>query len=541
VTILEGPPLSEAEGIGALSLGEFLRSVGDRFADREALVFDDPLQSGATVRWSYAELLHQARAVAGALIAAGTAKGSRVAVLMGNRPEAVAGFFGTAMTGAIAVPLSTFAPRAELAYFLDHAGIDTVLTQSQMLSRSFAEDVRALMPQLPFLRRVAAVGADWDEFLDSGKRVDVAQIDARVDRIVPSDDGLIIFSSGTTSHPKAVLHCHRSPALQFWLEAQVFGRREGTRMWTSLPMFWTAGLNTAMGSTLAAGGCWVMQEHFEPGPALRLMERERVTEPYTLPHQTAALEEHPDWLRTDLSSLKCVYGKSAFARHPSVRGDTGWNMPVGYGLSETCTNFATHFSNTPRELLKSSTGRLLPGNRLRVVDPDDGRQLGPGEVGEFTIAGPTLMLRYLGLSREECFDDAGFFPTGDVGFYDQEGFVHWTGRRSEMIKTAGASVSPAEIEVALRAFPAIKLARVVGLPDDRLGQIVVLCVVLKEGMAASPSDIRTFLRDRMSSYKVPKHVLFFSDGEIPMTGSETKVRDAELLNLVEARLNGAHT
>jgi len=323
------------------------------------------------------------------------------------------------------------------------------------------------------------------------------------------------------------------------MEALVFGRHEQTRMWTSLPVFWTAGLNTAMGATLAAGGCWVMQEHFDAGAALRLMERERVTEPYTLPHQTAVLEEHPDWLRTDLSSLKCVFGKSAFARHPTVSGDTTWNMPVGYGLSETCTNFATHCSSTPREKLKTSTGRLLPGNRLRVVDPDDGRELGPGEVGELTIAGPTLMLRYVGMSREQCFDPEGFFHTGDVGFFDSEGYVHWTGRRSEMIKTAGASVSPAEIEVALRACPPVKLARVLGLPDARLGQVVVLCVVLKEGMDATASEIQDFLRERLSSYKVPRQVLFFADGEIPMTGSDTKVRDAELLSIVEARTKGA--
>ena len=100
-----------------------------------------------------------------------------------------------------------------------------------------------------------------------------------------------------------MLHGHRAPTLQFWVQAQIFGRHEATRMWSALPLFWTAGLNTAMGSTLAAGGCWVMQETFEPGAALALMARERVTEPYTLPHQTGALEEHPDWATTDLSSL----------------------------------------------------------------------------------------------------------------------------------------------------------------------------------------------------------------------------------------------
>jgi fatty-acyl-CoA synthase len=264
-----------------------------------------------------------------------------------------------------------------------------------------------------------------------------------------------------------------------------------------------------------------------------------VTEPYTLPHQTAALEEHPDWLSTDLSSLRCVYGKSAYARHPTVHGDAGWNMPVAYGLSETCSGFASHCSSTPREVLKASTGRLLPGNRLRVVDPETGAELGTGENGELAICGPTLMDRYVKVDREECFDADGFFHTGDAGYFDAEGYVHWTGRRTEMIKTGGANVSPAELEVALRACPPVKLARVVGVPDERLGQVVVLCAVLKDGARASAEEVRGFLRERLAAYKVPKHVLLFADGEIPMTSSDTKVRDPELTRLVMARLERA--
>lgn len=534
VTILEGPPLSEASGVGQLTIGRFIREVCERFGDNEALVFDDPLLDGKTVRWTYADLYRQSRTVAAALTTSGTSRFSRVAVLMGNRPEAIAAFFGAGMAGAVVVPLSTFAPPAELEWLLAHCGADVVLTQTAMRNREYAEEIEELRAQLPFLRQVVSVGRDWDEFLSSGRESDPL---ARIDAVLPTDEGLIIYSSGTTSHPKGVMHCHRSPTLQFWLQAGIFGRHEKTRMWTSLPMFWTAGLNTAMGSTLAAGGCWVMQEYFEPGEALELIERERVTEPYTMPHQTAALEEHPNWKTVDLSSLKSVFGKSAFARHPTVSGDTGWNMPVAYGLSETCTGFACHRYDTARELLKASSGRLLPGNRLRVVDPDDGRELEPGEVGELTIDGPTLMLGYVGTDWRGCFDDHGFFHTGDVGFFDDDGYLHWTGRRSEMIKTAGASVSPAEIEVALRACPPVKLARVIGWPDDRFGQLVVLCTVLKEGATATAGDIQAFLRERLSSYKIPKHVLFFADGEIPMTGSDIKVRDAELLRLVGERLS----
>jgi acyl-CoA synthetase (AMP-forming)/AMP-acid ligase II len=211
-------------------------------------------------------------------------------------------------------------------------------------------------------------------------------------------------------------------------------------------------------------------------------------------------------------------------------------MPVAYGLSETCTGFASHYSSTSREDLKASSGRLIPESRLRVVDPDDGRELGQGDVGELTIAGPTVMMRYVGSDRAECFDELGYFHTGDLGYFDGEGYVHWTGRRSEMIKTAGASVSPAEIEVALRACAPVKLARVIGLPDDRLGQKVILCVVAKEGQTEDSAVVTAFLKARLAGYKVPKKILWFADGEIPMTASNTKVRDQDLISLVSARL-----
>lgn len=535
---LFGPTLEETDGIGATTFGRFVEDVCAQFAGNEALVFDDPLRGRNTVRWTYADVRREVRRVAKAVVAAGLGKGARVGVLMGNRPEAVAALLGVSMAGAVAVPLSTFSPVPELEYLVRHADISVVLTQTSLLGRAFGDDVRSLdRSQLPYLREVAVVGDEsWDEFLARGDAVEDAILDERIAEVHESDHALIMYSSGTTDRPKGMLHTNRGPTLQFWFQRRYFGRHEGTRMWTALPIFWSAGYITAMGASLAAGSCWVMQETFEPGEALRLMSRERVTEPYSLPHQTAALTEHPDWLSTDLSSLECVFGKSAFARHPSVHGDTSWQMTVSYGLSETNTAVMGHAWDAGREAVKRSMGRLLPGYEFRIVDPDSGRVLGPNEDGEFALRGPTLMDHYVKVNREDCFDADGFFHTGDMGFYDDDEYIHFTGRRTEMIKTGGANVSPAELEVQLRACEPVKLARVVGVPDPRLDQIVVLAVTLKDGVHATDDDIRAFLRERVAAYKVPRKVLFFADGEIPMTHSETKVRDPELLALVEKRL-----
>ena len=539
MTTFEGPGLDEVDGIGALTLGGLLDEVVSRFGPDEAVVLDDALLDGTTVRWTYRRLGDEARRVARALVAAGVAPGDMVGVLMGNRPEALAAIFGAALAGAVAAPMSTFAPVPELAHMLDRCRPVAVLTQARLLARRFGDDVAALAADRPWLRTVAVLGeASWDELLAAGD-ADPATADevaARSAAVAPDDPGLVIFSSGTTSEPKGILHAHRSPALQCWVQAGIFGRSGSTRMFSALPLFWTAGLNTAVGSTLTAGGCWVAQETFEPGAALALLARERVTEPYTLPHQTAALAEHPDWAGTDLSSVRCAYGKGAYARHPSVEPDPGWIMPVGYGLSETCAFVCAHPSDSPREQMQVGHGRLLPGVRLRVVDPDTGRDLGAGETGELAVAGATRMLGYLGVDPAETFDAEGFFATGDAGHVDADGIVHWDGRRTEMIKTAGANVAPAELEVALRACPPVKLSRVLGVPDSRVDEAVVACIVLRDGEHATADDVQGFLRQRVAAYKVPRHVLFFDDDEMPMTGTDAKVRDDALLELVQARL-----
>ena len=553
---LTGPPLHEASGIGALTIGGLLLEQCARYPDHEALVFDDPLLGGATVRWTYSDLHHQARRVARALLATGVGKGSRIGLLMGNRPEAVASLFGAALAGAVTVPLSTFAPKPELSYLLAHADISVLLLQTTLGRRHFAADVAELCPAAagpspafdhayPYLREAVALGPDadasaiqsWESFLQRGDTVDDALLDAVADQVLPSDVGVIIYSSGTTDRPKGVVLSHRAIALEWWIVAALFGRDESTRVWCALPLFWTAGITAALGATLAGGGTWVMQERFEPGHALRLLEREHVIEPHVFAHQARALEEHPGWLSADLSSCTRVFGKSVFTRHPTVTADASWNMPVGYGLSETSSFFTGLPCTTPREVFRTGTyGRLLPGNELRVVEPETGRVLGPGQEGELIVRGPTVMEHYVKRTRAECFNEDGFYRTGDVGSYDDDGYVYWGGRRTEMIKSGGANVSPAEIEVQLQAYEPVKLAHALGVPDERRDEITVLCVELKEHATATEDDIKSFLGERLASYKVPRHVLFFGEDEIPMNGSRTKVQDEHLLAVVQERL-----
>ena len=553
---LYGPPLADAEGIGALTLGSFLLDVSERYGDRELLVF---YEGGQRISWSYRDLQEQALALASAMVAGGVSKGTRVGIVMGSRPECVAAIFAAALAGAVAVPLSTMASADELAYLIRQADIHTLFTQKELGGKHpLLQTLYRISPELreagyserfPYLKTVVALGTDhsegsvvcWQDYLSNGVSVPQSLILARNSEVSPADAGLIIYSSGSTANPKGVLHTQRAPTLQAWHQARIFCRTTETRMWTTFPLFWTAGFNTVMGATMAAGGCWVMQELFEAGAAIALIQKERVTEPYALPHHTGAMEEHADWAQADFSAVRCVSGRSPFCRHPSVTArDKNWHGVWAYGASETCAISISHYANTDPAIITASAGRLLPGNSLCVVDSNNGDTLAVGEEGELCIKGPTLMERYVKAAREDCFDADGFFHTGDSGYYDSEGYVHWTGRLTDMIKTAGANVSPAEVQrVIQRVLPTFKISQVVGLPDDKLGQIVVLCVVLQEGESQSEEEVRATLKQHLASYKVPRRVLFFDEKDVPMTASGEKVKDAELRELAAARIKNA--
>ena len=549
-----GPPAETEEGMGALTLSGFLLEVTGRYPDREALVFHGP--DGGVVRWTYRDLEREARRVARAVLGAGAGKDSRVAILLGNRPEWVAALYGVALAGAVAVPLNTYFEPPELDYVVRHSDTQLVLTQTRLLGHAYVDQLAALCPELagaipgelrsprfPHLRRVVALGLEeergaaepWEAFLRLGDGVAEDVLDAATAEVTPADHALVIYTSGTTAAPKGVVHPHRGPAIQSWRFAQQLRLDPSVRVWSAFPFFWSAGLVMVMGATLAAGGCIVLQEHFEPGQALHLLESECVTSPHAWAHQLAELEDHPDWPRVDLSSIRHCEAFTSFGRHPTVDVEDAWSPRAAYGLSETCTIISSLPVDTPREIRERSQGVILPGNLVRIVDRDDGGVLSVDAIGEITVKGPTLMLGYVKKLPEECFDEDGFFHTGDAGYVDGDGYLHWTGRMTEMIKTGGANVSPVEIEETLLRHPGLKAALAVGIPDGTLGEMVVLCAVAHDGVSVDEDDVRNFLRGRVASYKIPRRVLFFDEDELSLTGN-AKIRSDALRELAIQRL-----
>jgi acyl-CoA synthetase (AMP-forming)/AMP-acid ligase II len=204
-------------------------------------------------------------------------------------------------------------------------------------------------------------------------------------------------------------------------------------------------------------------------------------------------------------------------------------------MSESCTLLTSHFSSTPREIQLQSAGLPMPGVEIRITALDGVSPLPAGEEGEICVRGTVLMPHYLGMRRDDSFDADGFFHTGDLGYVDAQGYLHWTGRAKAIIKTGGANVAPAEIEAAASEIGALKLCRAIGVPDKRLGEMIVLCAVREDGATIDEAGVRAALREHLAAFKVPRRVLFFAIEDYPLTSSG-KVRDGELADLARARL-----
>ena len=535
----------------ALTTGAFLADIASRHAEREAMV------SGGR-RSSYRELEADSRRLARALIRAGVVKGTHVALLAGNGDDWVRALFAVGLLGAVLVPVSTFATQEERDYILRHSDTSLLLVTPSLLRNAYLDELFEAHPELakgepgqlqcealPYLRRIVALdqGGQRDavqsleDLLSGAESVPESLLRAVSSEVRPSDDGIIIYTSGTTSRPKAIVHFQRAMLVNGLRFTRWMGLEARDRIFSAQPFFWTAGLSMSLIATLDAGACLILQEAFEPQGALDLIEGEQVTTVHAWAHQQKALGEHPSAAGRDLAALRRIPADSPLAKLAGVTPDTdSWGLQGSYGLSETFTIFATMPSDMPREQRIEKSGVPLPGNQLRIIDPETAAPLATGEYGEIAVKGYTLMRGYYKVDPERTLDAEGYFHTGDGGYVDDEGYLHWTGRMSDMIKTGGANVSPVEIEDALLGYEALRVGMPIGVPHPVLDEVIVLCAVRRGDVPdASEEQIRNHLRQKLAAYKVPKRVLFFSADELSYTGNQ-KIQSAPLREKALERL-----
>ncbi len=552
LSISRGSPLSEEPGIGALTLGGFLKEVVANHGPKEAAV----LREGDNVeRWSYNDLWDRSLEVAKALVACGVGKGTRVGILMTNRLEFLSATFGTALAGGVTTTLSTFSTSAELDILLKSSACSVLLLEKSVLKKDFVAMLGELEPNInqvtpgdlrsehyPFLRVLAAVDInqnaggieDWNAFLARGQDTPTALVEACAASVMPADPGVLFFSSGSTGKPKGILSAHRGVCLQLWRWRKWYRFEEGLRSWSANGFFWSGNFALGIGGALSAGGSLILQRTFDPEEALELMAIEKATFLFAWPHQWAQLTGASNWLDVDLSALKFIDADSPIAAHPTI--NTTYKEPAqAYGNTETFTLSSVYPANTPADVTAGSHGVPVEGNIFKITDPITGEIMPLGQSGEIAVKGPTLMLGYLGVPLDETLDDEGFFHTGDGGYIDEQGRIFWAGRINDIIKTGGANVSPIEIDGVIAKCPGVKVTKTVGIPDELLGEMVVTCIVPHIGVSLDEAKVRNFAKEVLASYKVPRRVLFMEESDLELTGS-AKIKSSDIIELAKKRL-----
>src|SRR3984957_3068260 len=504
---------------------------------------------------SYRTLAERSATMARALVAIGAGKGTRIALLAPDGILWLTTFLAAMRIGAIVAPLSTLCTAPELAYLLRHSDAQIFIGVRRFLRHDYAERMTTALPGLansrgqlhlnnaPFLRSVwldDAGDADWAGSLQAllaraaaPDAPDAGLLAAMENEVMPSEDAVIIYTSGSTSQPKAVLHTQRSVAHHPQILGEHFRIKANDRMMPLLPLFWVGGLTMAL-EVLQAGGTLLYPESPALDTVCDSIVTLRANRINTWGPQLARLRTAVAARGIDIESI----GGLAPLREPNrkpIPAERGANK---VGVTES---FGPHSSEPLDTVLPvhraGSSGRATSDYERRVVDPATGEVRGPGRSGELQLRGGGLMKGFYKVDPRQVFTPDGFYPTGDIVRIEEDGHLFFEGRRGATLKTSGANVSRLEGEAALGAAPQGALPLVVGLPDAEIGQLVVAAVVPTEGSAPTEASLQAALRERLSSYKVPRRILVIAPDEVLWTPSN-KIRLADMAKMIAARLQG---
>ena len=517
-----------------LTVPALLRARAAAAPDRVLLVADE-------ARLTYAEAERRSAALARALLAAGAGAGTRVALLYPNDPAFVVAWLAAARIGAVGAPLSTFSTSAELVGLLRSADATFLLSAPAYRSQDFVAAVTTGLPDLdlaapppllseavPSLRRIvfdadgqaSTIAADggWTMagLLSGADDVAAEVLTAAETFVSPADPMVIVHTSGSTSEPKGVVHTHGALIRHLDNLNQLRRYDETEILFSNSPFFWIGGFAYSLLGTLVAGATLVCANAPDAQGVLDVLERDRPTMVNGFAASVAHVAEDPSFPSRDLSSIR--RGNLYPIMPPEVRPADPELRHAMLGMTEAgSVCLASADESEQPEARRGSFGRPVPGFEVKVVRSEDGTECPPGEVGELCFRGPFLMEGYLGRERHETFDADNWFHTGDRVSVDRDRYVYFRGRSSDLIKTAGANVSPREVEDAI--FEVIgRTAHVVGLDDETRGQVVAALVRAPAG-SVDADDLRTRLRTVLSAYKVPRRVLVVPDDEVPMLSS----------------------
>jgi len=509
------------------TVGELLVRSARRAPERAALVAGDR-------RLTYAELLAEAEALAGGLLSAGARAGDRVCLFAPNLAEAYVSLFACALAGLVFVPVNPRLTSRELREVLEESGAGFLLVVPEWAGFDYAERLRELDVRIdggdgsaadgPGITLVALRGrvpaaVRYQRLLETGAGAPARQLleRARV-AIAPTDPLLLQFTSGSTATPKGALLAHAATARMAQALGERFALVDDDRYFGCPPICHLGGTTFSFLTVMNRAATFVTLPVFSAGDALAVMGRERCTVLHGIDsHLRLILAEpgfDPEALALRLVSVSAVAEtvREVAARFP------GTVVISQYGSTEVGGAPVCAGADDPEQARLDTVGRPLDGVEVAVLDPETGAELGPGSVGEIRIGGWSLMRGYLrGEQTRAVLDERGRLRTGDLGFVDGDGFVHFTGRLGNMLRIGGENVSVEEVESVLTRYPGITGAVVVGVPDRRLGEVGYAFVAGDAGVDLEA--LRAHCLTELAKFKIPRHFELRGPGGLPLTGT----------------------
>ena len=510
------------------TLPGLVQDAAARFGEAEAIV-DLHGPGGTVTRWSFDRLAEEVATATRAVVAQGIEPGDRVAVWAPNCVEWVVAALGAVGAGAVLVPLNTRYKGAEAAYILRASGARLLYTVQGFLGTDYPamlDEAVSMGEGVPDLEQVVVLrtGDDgapatgervrsWEDFLASADRCEPEVAAGRTAAITSADLSDLVFTSGTTGHPKGAMTTHGQTLRTFATWAEVVGLRAGDRYLIVNPFFHTFGYKAGILACLMAGATMVPEPVFDVDVVLQRVSDERVSVLPGPPTIFQSILDHPRRDAFDLSSLRLVVTGAAVVPVELVEAlwsDLGIETVLtAYGLTEATGTVTMCRRGDSAEVISATSGRAIPDVEVRIVD-GGGVEVPTGEAGEIIVRGYNVMSGYVDdpEATSAAIDDGGWLHTGDVGFLDPDGNLAITDRLKDMYVSGGFNVYPAEVEAVLRRHPDVAQVAVVGVPDHRMGEVGLAVVVPTPGadVGSIVAALPAFAKDQLANFKVPRRV-----------------------------------
>ena len=523
------PAAGEEPALVEQTLGGLLDEAAEKWPDHEAVVFSAYEDLGIEARWSFAELRERARLVGRALIASGIEPGDRIGIWATNIPEWLELQFGAAYTGAVVVPMNPLYRQSEAEFVLAKAGASACFTIPENRGASLWEMTVAATAELDHVRALVPIGAaqegapSWEEWVAVGAAVDAAELERRAAAVRPADTSQIQFTSGTTGFPKGAELSHYGIVNDARLFAHRAGLRQHGRHSNPMPYFHCGGCVMSTLGSVATGSAQMPAVTFDAARIARTIEQEGCTSVSLVPTMMIGLEEEVARSGRDLSSLEIVVtGGSPVPPEVMRRWIDRYGVGINntYGMTEASPVICATLPGDSVELQTTTVGPPLPHLEVDIVEPGGTEPVPVGVEGELRTRSAMVMAGYWDNpeATAAAIGEDGFLRSGDLAKMDSDGYVSITGRAKEMIIRGGENIFPAEVENAIRELDAVADAAVIGVPDERYGEVCAAFVRLADGHdALSHEQLREQMTGRGARYKIPAHLRVLE--EFPLTPS----------------------